>query len=161
MSDRGVDDGPLSPWATAATVAGGLVAVFIAVLMAMGAGEESPYTDVLELERQRGDVLEHDLHVCQQELNGWREFGEEEAEESRREEESGQRAPKDLGLPPTRLPLEDTIVLPEIVVEEEPFDPDSSEWSLPPLRLEGQDELRSYLADRAPDGEVSPGPVAE
>ena len=133
--------------------------MFIAVLMAMGPGEESPHENVLELERQRGDVLEHELHVCQQELEGWREFGEEEAEESRREEKPPVQ--KDLGLPPTRLPLEEVIVQPEVVVEEEPFDPDSSEWSLPPLRLEGHDELRSYLADRAPDGEVMPGPVAE
>lgn len=162
MRRNGTSKGPLSPWATVAVVLGALVAVGIAGTMATSS-KQRKIEDAQQLQ-ERITALEAELEACNARLKQTEPSSELEPWESEHDPKPRPRPSRtEEGLPPTRLPLEDVIVLPEVVIEETQIRREGweSEWSLPPLQLDGRDELSSYLKDPAPDGEVLPGPVAD
>lgn len=155
------DGAPLSNRAIAAIVAGSLVAGLLAMVMAVRSDREaSPYNDVLQQTQLRADTLEHNNMILTQLL--------EDAEDERNEclaqtydcSNVEPLPPDPKGLPPRTLTLNESVILDEIRVEaggwEEEF-----ESGEPPKTLGKADELRDYVGDPAPDGEVLPGPFAD
>lgn len=165
MMNRGNNDAPMSPWATVAVVIGGLVGSAIGFMLAGLTSREAPYESVLVSEWERANALERELLSCRREQEQWMQDAQKLP--ACRTEVPATNIEPTSGLPPTRLPLEDSILLPEVVVdadefESEELDADAREWAYaePPRKL-GEDDFRAYVQDPAPDGEVMPGPVAE
>ena len=167
--NRGNNDAPMSLWATVAVVIGGLVGSAIGFMLAGLTSREAPYESVLVSEREHANVLERELLSCRKEREQMQEQWVQDAQKlpACRTEVTTANVKPVAGLPPTRLPLEDSVVLPEVVVDADEFDSeeldaDAREWAYaePPRRL-SEDDFRAYVQDPAPDGEVMPGPVAE
>lgn len=160
MRRNGTSKGPLSPWATAAVVLGALVAVGIAGTMA---SSSKPHrTEDTQQLQERIAALEAELEACNARQKQPEPSSELQPWESEHDPKPKSRPSRtEEGLPPTRLPLKDDILIPDDIIEETQIRREGweSEWSLPPLRLDSRDELSSYLRDPAPDGEVMPGPV--
>lgn len=167
MRRGGPNDAPMSNRAMVAVVAGCAVAIVLALLMMRDDDKQEMANAEVVSMRERIAELEAEVGRCRAErfvgggtLEPWESEDDPKPLPKRKVKDAKPEA--EHGTPPTRLPLEDTIVLPEVVVTEDELDADAKEWEFaePPRRLDS-DDFQAYVQDPAPDGEVRPGPTRE